>query len=125
MVTSFRPKSPFLKDDTVLTTVRAISDLSELYGGYAEYRLGMLEERIRHQSRELRDRKKAGRKFDTTAVKTFLRDQKDFIDTMLREMVDDDKVTFGFTDSTHLISEDLRADSHKKAKLWQGGDDAQ
>ena len=44
MVTSFRPKCPLIKDDSVLTTVRAISDLSELYGGYAEYRLEMLEE---------------------------------------------------------------------------------
>jgi len=123
MVTSFRPRSPLVKDDTVLTTVRAISDLSELYGGYAEYRLEILEERIRAQLKQLRERKKAGRRFATASVKSFIAEQKDFLDVMLTQMVDDDKVVAGFTDASHLISDDLRVDHGKKAKLWEGKSD--
>lgn len=123
MVTSFRPRSPLVRDDTVLTTVRPISDLSELYGGYAEYRLEVLEERIRAQLKQLRERKKTGRRFATKSVKSFIADQKDFLDAMLTQMVDDDKVIAGFTDSSHLISEDLRNAHQKKAKMWDGEKD--
>ncbi|KAF4221533.1 hypothetical protein CNMCM5878_008781 [Aspergillus fumigatiaffinis] len=47
MVTCLRPKSPFVRDETVLTGVRGISNLSELYTQYTEYRLEILEERVR------------------------------------------------------------------------------
>lgn len=120
MVTSFRPRNPLLKDDTVLTTVRCISDLSELYGGYAEYRLEMLEERIRDQLKKLRDRKRANRRFDTVAFKQFVATQKDFLDSMLIQMVDDDKVIVGFTDDSHLVSDDLRVAQNKKSKKYFG-----
>lgn len=114
MVTSFRPKSAFIKDDTVLTTVRAISDLSELYSQYAEYRLEMLEERVRAHLKAIRDRKRARRSFDTAATKAFMAEQRTFLDSMLREMVDDELVTMGFTDDSHLLSEDLK--SHQRTK---------
>jgi hypothetical protein len=65
MVTSFRPRSAHVRDDSVLTTVRAISDLSELYFGYGEYRLEIMEERIRAHLKEIRERKRAGRLFNT------------------------------------------------------------
>jgi hypothetical protein len=65
MVTSFRPRSAHVRDDSVLTTVRAISDLSELYFGYGEYRLEIMEERIRAHLKEIRERKLAGRLFNT------------------------------------------------------------
>ncbi|KIX00354.1 uncharacterized protein Z518_10493 [Rhinocladiella mackenziei CBS 650.93] len=118
MVTSFRPKSAFVQDDTVLTTVRAISDLSELYSQYAEYRLEMLEERIRAHLKEIRDRKRARRGFNTAATKAFIREQKGFLDSMLREIVDEDMVTVGFLDGdTHLLSDDLKVQSRKKARF--------
>ena len=68
MVTSFRPKSPFLPDDSVLTTVRGISDLSELYYGFGQYRLEMLEARVKAQLKKLRDDHSAGKKTDTKAL---------------------------------------------------------
>lgn len=117
MVTSFRPKSAFIKDDTVLTTVRSISNLEELYSQYTEYRLEMLEERIRAHMKEVRDRKRARRGFNTALTKSFLKEQEDFISTMLREMVDDDKVTKGYTDDSHLLSNDLKAQQKKKARF--------
>ncbi|KAL6250270.1 hypothetical protein RBB50_002571 [Rhinocladiella similis] len=116
MVTSFRPKSAFIKDDTVLTTVRSVSDLSELYSQYAEYRLEMLEERVRAQLKEIRDRKRARRGFDTAKAKAFINEQKTFLDSMLREMVDEDLVTVGYTDDSHLLSKELKLEGHKKAR---------
>ncbi|EXJ79046.1 hypothetical protein A1O3_08547 [Capronia epimyces CBS 606.96] len=118
MVTSFRPKSPFIKDDTVLTTVRAISDLSELYSQYAEYRFEMLEERIRVHLKEVRDQKRGRRGFNTAATKAFIAEQKAFLDSMLREIVDENQVTVGFTDGeAHLLSDDLKVQARKKARF--------
>jgi hypothetical protein len=116
MVTSFRPKSAFIKDDTVLTTVRSISNLSELYSQYAEYRLELLEERVRAQLKELRDRKRARRSFDTAAAKAFITEQRNFLDSMLREIVDEDLVTVGYTDDSHLLSDELKLEGRKKAR---------
>ena len=117
MVTSFRPRSPHVKDDTVLTTVRAISDLPELYFQYTEYRLEMMEERIRSHLKEVRDRKRAGRGFNTVATKKFIAEQEDFLAVMSREIVDEDKVTKGFTDAhQHLLSADLKTQSKKRAR---------
>lgn len=113
-VTSFRPKSAFVKDDTVLTTVRAVSDLTELYSQYTEYRLEMLEERVRAHLHQVRDRKRARNQFDTKGTKDFIREQEAFLGSMLKELVDDDKVIKGHTDESHLLSEDLKADSRKK-----------
>lgn len=116
-MTSFRPKSAFIKDDTVLTTVRSISNLNELYSQYAEYRFEMLEERIRAQLKEIRDRKRARRGFSTVAAKAFIEEQRNFLNVMLREMVDNDKVISGFTDDSHLLSEDLKIQLNKKARF--------
>ncbi|KAK2785931.1 hypothetical protein FQN52_008198 [Onygenales sp. PD_12] len=115
MVTSFRPRSAALRDDTVLTTVRAISDLSELYFQFSEYRLEILEERIRVQLKEIRDRKRARRHFNTKGMKQFLAEQEKFLAHMNKEMVDDELVTKGWTDDSHLISEDLKQRSKKRS----------
>jgi hypothetical protein len=101
----------------VLTTVRAISDLSELYSQYSEYRLEMLEERVRAQLKEIRDRKRARHGFNTAATKAFIAEQKSFLDSMLKELVDEDLVTTGFTDDSHLLSDDLKAQSSKRARV--------
>ncbi|KAK5122458.1 hypothetical protein LTR85_004042 [Meristemomyces frigidus] len=95
MVTSFRPKSPFLADDSVLTTVRGISDLSELYYEYGRYRLEMLEERIRVQLKHLREAHTAGKKTYTKAIKLFLEEQERFIHRTNEELVPDEDVVAG------------------------------
>jgi len=101
MVTSFRPRSPYVRDDTVLTTVRPISDLSELYFQFSEYRLEMLEERIRTQLRLLRESKQRGKALDTQQVKEFLAEQEGFLAHMNQEMVE--HVTMGtIIDDSHL-----------------------
>ncbi|SRR6266536_2820590 len=114
MVTSFRPKSAFMPDDTVLTTVRPISDLSELYFQFSEYRLEMLEERIRERLKEMRERKRARRSFNTTKFKKFLKEQETFLAKMSKEIVEDSLVQKGVTDESHLLSDDLKQASKKK-----------
>jgi len=105
MVTSFRPKCHTVKDDTVLTTVRPISNLSELYYQFSEYRLEILEERIRDQLKALRENESRGKKFNTKSLKAFLLEQETFLAHMNKEMVDDDLVTKGCIDDSHLFSE--------------------
>lgn len=120
MVTSFRPKSATVQDDTILSTVRPISDLSELYGQYSEYRLELLDERLRDQIKEVRARKQTNRRFDTIGFKKFLAEQRAFIDSMLMQMVDDDKVIQGFMDDTGIPSGDPVEAASKKIKTSIG-----
>jgi hypothetical protein len=87
MVTPFRPKSALVKDETVLVGMRPISHLPELYMQYSEYRLEILEERIRDQLRKVRERKRALLDFDTKGMKEFLREQREYIATTVGEMV--------------------------------------
>lgn len=102
MVTSFRPRSPHAPDDTVLTTVRGISDLSQLYYEFGEYRLQMLEERVRAQLKLLREGHAAGKKTSTRALKRFLDEQQQFIKRTNEEIVEDDKVVLGHIDELNI-----------------------
>ena len=115
MVTSFRPRSAAFKDDTRLTTVRPSSDLSELYQQFSEYRFDILQDRLRDANRLMRDQKRAKRQFNTHSVKQFIREQIEFLEHMEREIVDEDKVTKGMVDDSHLVSEDLKRNSRKRS----------
>ena len=87
MVTSFRPKDPCKPDDSVLDTVRPISDLSELYFGFAEYRLAMMEERMRKKLEGIREHRRGGKSFTTAEFKTFLAEQERFLAHTNNEIV--------------------------------------
>ncbi|GAP93115.1 hypothetical protein SAMD00023353_10700060 [Rosellinia necatrix] len=91
MVTCFRPKSPLIKDETVLVGVRGISNIDELYTQYTEYRLELLEERLRAKMKEERNRQLAKRSYNVAAMKKFLSDQRAFLDSMITEIQDLDK----------------------------------
>ena len=114
MVTSFRPKCHTFKDDTVLTTVRPISDLSELYYQFTEYRLEILEERIRAQRKAMRENESRGKKVNTKTLKEFLSEQETFLAHMNREMVDDGLVTKGCIDDSHLVS---KCEKNKRKRI--------
>ena len=75
MVPPFRPRDPSIRDEVILTGSRAISNWSELYHGYTEYRLELLEERIRRKVKEERIREATKRKFNTSEMKDFLMEQ--------------------------------------------------
>ncbi|KAL9021657.1 MAG: hypothetical protein Q9185_001192 [Variospora sp. 1 TL-2023] len=114
MVTSFRPRCPNLPDDTVLTTVRPISNLSELYSQYSEYRLEILEERVRAQLRSFRENKRDGKKINVKAMKDFIARQEDFLAHMNREMIEEELVTMGSIDDSHLLT--VKDDVGKKKR---------
>ncbi|KAL4878516.1 hypothetical protein BJY04DRAFT_221020 [Aspergillus karnatakaensis] len=117
MVTSFRPRSSLIKDDTVLTTVRPISDLGELYLQFSEYRFEMLQDRFRHANKLVRDQQRARRPFDTLRLKEFIREQIEFLEHMDKEIIDDAKVVAGhLPDNSHLISEELKLERSMKPR---------
>ncbi|KAK3374789.1 hypothetical protein B0H63DRAFT_480885 [Podospora didyma] len=95
MVTSFRPRNPHARDDTVLTTVRPISHLPDLYYQFATYRLEMLAARVASQLKELADARAAGRTVATREIKRFLEEQERFVAHTNAEMVDEDEVVVG------------------------------
>ena len=97
-VTSFRPKSALVKDDTELRTVRAVSDLNELYYDFSDYRLQLLEEQIRHERVRVAAARQAGEDFDTTEHKQFLGRVRDFAEQSDRELVPQSQVQKGYID---------------------------
>ena len=116
MVTSFRPRSPTLPDDTVLTTVRAVSNLQELYFQFSEYRLEILEERIREQLKKMRETKRGCKKLDTKTLKRFLKEQESFLLHMNDEIVLDEQVKMGNIDDSHLLWNENTVKSKKRAR---------
>ncbi|KAF1949348.1 hypothetical protein CC80DRAFT_429268 [Byssothecium circinans] len=101
-VTSFRPKSAFVKDDSVLRTVRPVSNLSGLYSGFAEYRLEMLEEQVRQERQRLAARRRAGEEFDILGHKQFLHGAIAFAEHTDGELIEDGKVLKGFIEEVDL-----------------------
>lgn len=89
LVTSFRAREPAVRDDSVLTTVRPISDLNELYSQWAEYRVELVEERCRRLVKKVRERKRVGRDFDVAAVKTELEELGGMLQRTAAEIVDE------------------------------------
>ncbi|KAI1204693.1 uncharacterized protein F4807DRAFT_454516 [Annulohypoxylon truncatum] len=86
MVTALRPKSPFVRDETILTGSRPISNLAELYPQYTEYRLEVLEERFRTKLKEERRREVLRKPFDLVDIRGFLAEQKEYLESMLEEL---------------------------------------
>jgi len=94
MVTSFRPRNPHVRDDTVLTTVRPISNLSDLYGQTMEYQLENAEARIRGMLKNVRDSMKAG-SIDVAAIKSFIDFEMKTLKGLDDEIVDESMVQKG------------------------------
>lgn len=86
MVTPFRPRDPSVRDELVLTGSRAISNWSELYHGFTEYRLELLEERIRCKLKEERKREDTKRVFNIRAMTEFLAEQMRFLEATITEL---------------------------------------
>jgi hypothetical protein len=113
-VTSFRPRSAAIKDDSVLTTVRPISDLSEIYYQFSEYRLEIMEERIRKERKDMMTRRRAGKKFDTMGHKNFLQESYGFLKHTDNEVVEDRKVIAGILPKVDYPDVEVRADDGKR-----------
>jgi hypothetical protein len=114
MVTSFRPRSPFVRDDTVLNTVRPISELSDLYGQVAEYHLENMEARVRHMLKTVRESMKAGCT-DVKAIKSFLDFETENLLHINKEFVEEDQVKKGMLADT--IAADFAKGVSKRTKF--------
>lgn len=101
-VTSWRPRSPFLKDDTELRTVRPVSDLNELYFDFAAYRLEIMEQRIRRAREDMRASRQLGEKFDTKGHKSFLTESTAFMAHTNHEIVEEEQVFKGSIETVDL-----------------------
>ncbi|KZF24973.1 hypothetical protein L228DRAFT_236122 [Xylona heveae TC161] len=75
MVTAFRPKNPMIVDDSHLKYITRIAQPSELYYQWADYRLEILEERIRRARQELSSGQEAGKEFDVALCNSFIDQQ--------------------------------------------------
>ncbi|KAL2832659.1 hypothetical protein BJY01DRAFT_260088 [Aspergillus pseudoustus] len=86
MVTPFRPRDPDVRDETILVGTRGISNLDEMYPDYFAYRLEVLEGRVRSMMKRERERERARRGFDVLKSREWIAEQREFLDSMLREM---------------------------------------
>lgn len=86
MVTSFRPKSPFVKDETILRGVRNISHIPTLYSQFMTYRLENFDKRIREELHTLYEDQNSERGFDIRKARAWMEEQRDFLDYMLQEI---------------------------------------
>ncbi|TID04889.1 hypothetical protein CH35J_003200 [Colletotrichum higginsianum] len=89
MITSFRPRDPCIKDDSVLTSIRPISEHSELYYQWVKYRVEVVQERMKVMLKDLEERHYAGSRTDIPAVKKLLAQQEEYINITNREIVED------------------------------------
>ncbi|OQU94811.1 hypothetical protein CLAIMM_01107 [Cladophialophora immunda] len=87
MVTAFRPRDPLIPDSSVLTTIRPITNLSQLYFQWTEYRVEVLQERLRLILEVLRKQHQADQQTDATKIKEFLQQQIDWLSVTDKEIV--------------------------------------
>jgi hypothetical protein len=87
MVTPFRPRDVNIHDEVILVGTRGISDLDEMYPDYFGYRMEVLEERVRGIIKAERERERSGRGFDVEKMRGWVKEQREFLDSMLREMI--------------------------------------
>lgn len=87
MITAFRPRDPMVRDTSVLTSIRPISEYSELYFQWSKYRLGVLQGRLRVMLQDLEETHQANRQTDVKKMKQFLQQQEEWIVATNREIV--------------------------------------
>ncbi|KAG9086105.1 hypothetical protein FS749_003901 [Ceratobasidium sp. UAMH 11750] len=93
MVTSYRAKDSMIRDDSVLTTIRPVANLNELYYDWSTYRLDLLSERFKRQSEEFKKMRGDGQGpwgeeiVNKDEFKAWIRDQIKYLQTTIAEMV--------------------------------------
>lgn len=94
-VTSFRPRSPVINDDTCLTSVRPISDRSELYYDFLENNLDDAIAALTRLKEDNKASREAGEKFDPARNKELLKAVAGALQHTDNEVIEDDKVIEG------------------------------
>jgi hypothetical protein len=87
MITSFRPRNPFVKDESNLKTIRGLSDLSEVYLQWTQYRIDVMQQRLDDMQKRLKDQRREGAPTDVHRIKEFLAQQEAWFATTNSEIV--------------------------------------
>ncbi|KAL5638123.1 hypothetical protein ACGC1H_004991 [Rhizoctonia solani] len=93
MVTSYRARDVMVADDSVLTTIRPMANLNELYYEWTTYRLDLLSERFKQQSKLLKKKREDGQGqwgeeiVKKDELKAWCREQIKYLQTTIDEMV--------------------------------------
>lgn len=88
MVTAFRAKSIDVPDETILVGSRAVSNFEEYFSQYIDYRLEVLEDRIRNKAKSERRRQQMKKPFNIPDLKDFLSEQKEYIESAIQQLED-------------------------------------
>ncbi|KAJ0374027.1 hypothetical protein COL26b_007738 [Colletotrichum chrysophilum] len=88
MITSFRPRDPCVKDDSVLTSIRPISELSELYYQWAKYRAEVVRARLDAMLNTLEEDHDDGKQTDVRGIKQFLLQNEEYFAITNKEIVE-------------------------------------
>lgn len=99
MITSFRPRDPIIKDDSVLTSIRPISEPSELYYQWTKYRVEVLQERLKSMLNEMEENHRAGKQTDVKRVKEVLEQQEKYLEITNNEIVENRVAVRGWGES--------------------------
>lgn len=86
-VTSYRAADPLALDDSVLITVKPISDINELYTDWIEYRMKILSDRLMALSEKVREGRENGDNFNLDVVTQYLKEQETYLKKTYNEMV--------------------------------------
>lgn len=77
-----------VRDTSVLTSIRPLSEPSELFFQWTEYRLEVLQDRLRVMLKDLEENHCADRPTDVKKIKHFLQQQEEWISATNREIVE-------------------------------------
>ncbi|KAJ0382268.1 hypothetical protein COL922a_012915 [Colletotrichum nupharicola] len=88
IITSFRPRDPCVKDDSALTSIRPISELSELYYQWAKYRAEVVRARLDAILNTLEEDHDAGKQTDVRGIKQFLLQNEEYFAITNKEIVE-------------------------------------
>lgn len=85
-ITSLRSRSPLAKDETVLTGVRSISNVSDLYTQWTRYRLENLQYRVHEKLKSEQIRKSFDREFNLEEMRSWFTENIAYMQATLEEL---------------------------------------
>lgn len=86
MITSFRARNPFVADKSNLGNIRPISEQSELYFQWTQYRIDVLQKRLEGMRELLEEEHRLKKTTDKKRIKDFLVDQAEWLSDTNREI---------------------------------------
>lgn len=86
-VTSFRPRDPTTKDSSVLTSIRPISNHSDLYYQWTKYRIEVLQKRLEALLQLVEQDRRENKPTNKQMIKGFLQEHEEWLALTNKEIV--------------------------------------